>query len=116
MSHRKGTPPANPFPKGAANKGKPKGATAHTTRVLKEAILLAAEAVGEDKKGKDGLEGYLRMVARTDVKSFCVLLGKVLPMQITGAEGGPIVTATIKPEELTPEQLRAIASIPLNVG
>lgn len=54
---------------------------------LKEAILDAAEDVGMDGKGMDGLVGYLRLVATRDAKAFCGLLGKVLPMQITGKDG-----------------------------
>ena len=68
--------------------GRPKGMPNKTTATLKEAILLAAEAVGEDGKGKEGLKGYLVRVAKTDVKAFAGLLGKVLPMQVTGEDGG----------------------------
>jgi len=67
--------------------GRPAGTLNKTTRALKEAILIAAEQVGEDGKGTDGLVGYLRRVATEDVKAFAGLLGKVLPMQITGEDG-----------------------------
>ena len=72
-----------------------KGTPNATTKTLKEAILLAAEKVGHDGNGKDGLTGYLVRVASTDVKAFSALLGKVLPMQVTGEDGGPL-TVTIK--------------------
>jgi hypothetical protein len=62
-----------------------------TTMALKEAILAAAEEHGEDDAGSGGLKGYLRKVAREDVKAFSGLLGKVLPMQVTGEGGGPLV-------------------------
>lgn len=75
--------------------GRQKGTPNKTTATLKEAILLAAEKVGNDGKGKDGLTGYLVHVASTDVKAFSALLGKVLPMQVTGEDGGPL-TVTIK--------------------
>lgn len=75
--------------------GRPKGTPNKTTATLKEAILLAAEETGEDTKGKGGLVGYLRRVAKEDVKAFSGLLGKVLPMQVTGEDGGP-VQITIK--------------------
>lgn len=74
----------------AAGKGRVAGVPNRTTRVLKEAILEAAEAVGENGKGKDGLVGYLKRVARKDVKAFSALLGKVLPMTVTGADGGAV--------------------------
>lgn len=75
--------PKKPQPRGGSRAGRPN----KTTKTLKEAILLAAEQVGEDGKGKDALVGYLRRVAKQDVKAFAGLLGKVLPLQITGAEG-----------------------------
>lgn len=76
--------------------GRPKGSANKTTAVLKEAILLAAEEVGYDQKGKDGLTGYLKFVAENDVKAFSGLLGKVLPMQVTGAGDGAIVLEIVR--------------------
>jgi hypothetical protein len=74
-----------------AGKGRPKGAVNKTTAVLKDAILAAAKATGQDGKGKGGLQGYLQRVAQEDVKAFSALLGKVLPLQVTGGDGGPVV-------------------------
>jgi len=71
--------------------GRAKGTPNKTTKALKDAILMAAEATGCDGKGKDGLVGYLKHVAASDVKAFSTLLGKVLPMQVTGEDGGPVV-------------------------
>ena len=75
--------------------GRPKGSTNKTSGKLKEAILLAAEEVGSDGAGKDGLTGYLTHVAKTDTKAFSTLLGKVLPMQVTGEDGGPVEVSQI---------------------
>lgn len=72
---------------GNRGKGRVKGVPNKTTALLKEAILIAAEDVGNDGKGKDGLIGYLRLVAVNEMSAFASLLGKVLPMQITGADG-----------------------------
>lgn len=69
--------------------GRKRGTPNKTTAALKDAILDAATAVGHDGDGKDGLTGYLRRVAETDVKAFSGLLGKVLPLQVTGEGGGP---------------------------
>ncbi|RYE61051.1 MAG: hypothetical protein EOP20_00785 [Hyphomicrobiales bacterium] len=79
---------------GTPGPGRPKGVPNKATRELKAAILQAAEEVGEDNNGKAGLVGYLRRVAMEDVKAFSGLLGKVLPMQVTGEDGGAIQTIT----------------------
>lgn len=78
-----------------AKTGRAKGTPNKTTTALKEAILLAAKEHGEDDRGKDGLKGYLRKVARDDVKAFAGLLGRVLPMQLTGEGGGPVTFKTV---------------------
>jgi hypothetical protein len=72
------------------NSGRKPGQPNKTTRILKEAILLAAEQVGQDKRGKDGLVGYLKRIALTYPEEFCTLLAKVLPLQITGPNDGPL--------------------------
>ena len=71
--------------------GRKKGTPNKTTATLKEAILLAAEEVGQDGSGADGLKGYLKRVAQEDLKAFSGLLGKVLPMQVTGEGGGALI-------------------------
>jgi hypothetical protein len=84
--------PKTAFKKGEKRpgQGRPAGAVNKTTKALKEAILEAAELSGRDAKGKDGLVGYLRRVADTDVKAFAGLLGKVLPLQVTGDPANPL--------------------------
>src|SRR6187455_633536 len=47
-----------------------------------EAVLLAAEQVGEDGRGEGGLAGYLRNIAATEPKAYASLLGRVLPYQV----------------------------------
>ena len=70
--------------------GRAKGTPNKSTALLKEAIIKAAEAVGEDMNGKGKLTGYCKFLAKTEPKAFAQLLGKVLPMQITGDNGGAI--------------------------
>ncbi len=69
-----------------AGMGRPKGTPNKTTALLKDAILMAAENAG----GEDGLVGYLTQQARTNPGPFLSLVGKVLPMQVTGDGGGPV--------------------------
>jgi hypothetical protein len=69
-----------------AGKGRVKGVPNTTTKLLKEAILQAADKAG----GKDGLVGYLTTQAKKNPKAFLPLLGKVLPLQVTGEGGGPV--------------------------
>lgn len=70
--------------------GRPKGSANKTTALLKDAILKAAEAVGDDGKGRGKLKGYCTYLAKSEPKAFAQLLGKVLPMQVTGEDGAPI--------------------------
>jgi hypothetical protein len=70
--------------------GRPKGSPNKTTAALKDAIILAAEQTGNDGKGRDGLVGYLKHVAATDVKAFAGLIGRVIPLQIGGDPDNPI--------------------------
>jgi hypothetical protein len=74
---------ANGFKKGHEKFGGRKvGSVNHTTKLLKEAVLLAAELEGSNQRGKDRLVGFLRMVAKEDLRGFVMLLGRVLPLQV----------------------------------
>ena len=65
-----------------ANKGRRKGDALRTTAVLKDAILYAAQCIGEDGNGLDGLVGYLKRIARSDPRTYATLLAKVIPLQV----------------------------------
>jgi hypothetical protein len=67
--------------------GRKKGTPNKTTALLKDAILQAAENAGG---GKDGLVSYLEMQAKLNPGPFLALLGKVLPMQVTGDPDNPV--------------------------
>jgi hypothetical protein len=71
---------ANPKPK--PGPGRPKGSKNKLTASIKEAIERAFEEVGG--------QSYLAKVAQEDPRTFCTLLGKLLPMQVTGEDGAPI--------------------------
>lgn len=62
--------------------GRPPGVPNKATKALKDAVLGAFDEVGG--------QSYLATVAREDPRTFCALLGKVLPMQVTGEGAGPI--------------------------
>lgn len=68
--------------------GRKKGTPNKTTALLKDAILQAATNAG----GKDGLTGYLQTQAVANPGPFMALLGKVLPIQVSGDPDAPIVT------------------------
>lgn len=70
----------------AAGRGRPKGAQNKLSADVKAMILGALNNVG-------GIE-YLARQAEENPAAFMALLGKVLPMQIGGEGGGPIVIAT----------------------
>jgi len=70
-----------------AGKGRVKGVPNKTTALLKEAIIKAAEQVGSDGQGKGSLVGYCVFLARNQPKAFASLLGRVLPLQVTGPDG-----------------------------
>jgi len=61
--------------------GRPKGAKNVMTRVLKDAILLAAEESEHAKNNGDGLVGYLIHIADTRPDIMARLLGRVMMLQ-----------------------------------
>lgn len=75
MSAENGAKPPN------AGKGRPKGVPNKNTKLLKDAILEAAERAGD----KEGMVGYLTKQAKENPGPFMALMGKVLPVQVDGA-------------------------------
>jgi hypothetical protein len=65
--------------------GRTKGTPNKINAAVKEAIIGAFNKVGG--------ETYLVDIAKSDPKTFCMLLGKVMPTQLTGAGEGPIRVA-----------------------
>lgn len=82
MAAVKGTKPPN------AGKGRKKGVPNKVTGALKDMILQALNGAG-------GV-AYLQRQAKESPAAFLTLVGKVLPMQVTGAGGdGPVITRVI---------------------
>lgn len=82
----------------AAGMGRQKGSLNKTTALLKDAILKAAEAAGGDATDSSpgGMIAYLQKQAVENPGPFMSLLGKVLPMQVTGLDDGPIQITRIE--------------------
>ncbi|MBB5074523.1 hypothetical protein HNQ69_001675 [Bartonella callosciuri] len=91
LSHRTQTVTKRTPPK--AGQGRVKGVPNKTTRLLKEAVIKAAELAG-NKYGKEGLISYLEKQAIRCPAAYLVLLGKILPLQVTGEDGGAIKMIT----------------------
>jgi hypothetical protein len=81
--------------KGAFGPGNPppgrKGSINKHTRILKDAVMLAAELEGQDGQGKGKLVGFMRKVAQEDLRAFVMLLARVIPLQVE--------TKTMEPEK-----------------
>lgn len=80
--------------------GREKGTKNKTTVLLKEALILAAECEGLDRKGKHGLVGFLRQLSRREPAVFGRLLEKLLPYQLTGKDGSPLQVVHSTKEQL----------------
>jgi hypothetical protein len=74
MDNKEVTPVAKKRRPPSAGRGRKVGELNKFTRTLKEAILAAFDAVG----GRE----YLIAVAKEDPKTFCMLLARVLPLQV----------------------------------
>lgn len=66
--------------------GRQKGTPNKHSRVIKDAVLEAAHRAG----GEEGLVGYLYQQALANPAQFLALLGKAMPLQVTGEDGAPI--------------------------
>lgn len=81
MAAVKGTRPPN------AGKGRKKGVPNKVTGELKTMILQALDGAG-------GVE-YLTTCAREHPGPFLALVGKVLPLQVTGGDGTPLIPQAV---------------------
>ena len=86
----------NMFQAGQRTIGRAKGTPNQLTASIKDAIHNAFEELG-------GMS-YLVHVGRTDPRTFCALLSKLLPTKLANADGSPLLAALT---ELTDAQLEA---------
>jgi hypothetical protein len=90
--------------KGKKTGGRQKGTPNKLTKTIREAVLLAASNVGSDGQGDGGLVGYLTMVATTAPQCFVPLLGRCIPLEVTGEGGGPVSIRVVTGVPASPEQ------------
>lgn len=79
-----------------------KGSQNKITRDIKKGIIEAAVRIGSDGKGKGGLVGYLTWLARKKPAAFAQLLGKLVPINVTGdidVTGGVTVNIVSVPND-----------------
>lgn len=81
--------------KGRKTGGRKKGTPNKLGLSLKDGILEAYHRAG-------GVE-YLESIARLDPRTFCALLAKVLPTQLTGGDGAPIQIEVVTGIERAPD-------------
>lgn len=81
---------------GPGNPGKPKGAISKTTRTAKEAIALAAEGLG----GADRLVAWAKEDPANERAFWASIYPKLIPVQLTGEDGGAIKTDNVWRVEL----------------
>jgi hypothetical protein len=74
--------------------GRAKGQPNRTTKMLKEALLIAANEAGGG--GEDGLVKYLTACAMRYPTAFLPLLGRVLPLQIQDETGSRVEVALVR--------------------
>lgn len=79
-----------------AGPGRPAGIPNKVTQSVKEAIERAFDTLGG--------ASYLVHVGRSDPRTFCALLSKLLPTKLANADGSPLLAALT---ELTDAQLEA---------
>jgi len=78
-----------------AGKGRPKGVPNKTTAAIKDMVIKALDKAG----GVD----YLVEQADKNPAAFLTLVGKVIPLQVTGENGGPIAVTRIELVGIPPE-------------
>ena len=90
---------------GKHSTGRPPGTPNKIPRDVKEALFTAIEMLGSDGKGKDGVMGWFKMLARKKDERHLIidLLKRCIPTKITGPSGGAIQVMQFS---MTPDHVR----------
>lgn len=89
---------------GNRGKGRPKGTPNKLTASVKEAIESAAQGLG----GGTRLEAWAREAPENEKAFWTTIYPKLLPLQVTGRDGGPLQIAAVN--LMTDEQLGAVVA------
>lgn len=89
---------------GNRGKGRPKGTPNKLTASVKEAIESAAQGLG----GGTRLEAWAREAPENEKAFWTTIYPKLLPLQVTGRDGGPLQIAAAN--LMTDEQLGAVVA------
>lgn len=76
------------MPRGRKTGGRKKGTPNHTTQAAKDAIAIAAAKIG----GTERLAAWAKEDPANERVFWGSIYPKLLPLQLTGAGGGPIAT------------------------
>ncbi len=87
--------------------GRPKGSPNKVTGAVKDMILTALS-----EAHPEGGVAYLKQQAEKNPVAFMALVGKVLPLQLTGDGGGPIETRSVDYADAPLDVVRWIAARP----
>lgn len=82
----------NMIGKGKAGPGRPKGVPNKNTAIAKDAIALAAEKLG----GAERLVAWAKEDEKNEHSFWTTIYPKLLPLQVTGQDGGPIAIQQIE--------------------
>jgi hypothetical protein len=92
--------------------GRPKGTKDHWTRDLKKAAVEGASRHGYDGKGEGGIVGYMQFLSEKYPRAMAGLLGKLMPLQVTGDVRVGVATVQVSPvptgHYLTAEEIKRL--------
>jgi hypothetical protein len=93
-------PIANIPPERRHRTGRKPGSTNQKTVILKDALMMAGEIAGNEITKDSGLVGYLVHLALNKPELYVSMLGKIIPLQVSGtASDGALEIRWLPPQE-----------------